>query len=204
MIISDLHAPFDNPSQTNSESAYEWYSDSSNYSEQQMPTWIKNIRESETVYENYSKIHIKYNTNSFCLSQITESSFLKKKIDFRTCWKYSPPPFLPKNVDVYFLDCTNHSAYTTLNWGPEVSGNFQIKWKKCLNIEKRHFLEVSQLLLSPIVANSLSDSFEAIKLMSFLIDIPSKILPYTVKCCQYSIFSLLLTTYLHFKLFMVT
>ena len=63
MIISDLHAPLDNPSQTNSESAYEWYSDRSNYSEQQMPTCIKNIRESETVYEKYNKIYIKYNIN---------------------------------------------------------------------------------------------------------------------------------------------
>ena len=46
MIIFDLHAPFDNPSQTNSESEYKWYSDRSNYSEQQigeMPTWIKSI-----------------------------------------------------------------------------------------------------------------------------------------------------------------
>ena len=96
MIISDLHAPFDNPSQTNSESAYEWYSDSSNYSEQQMPTWIKNIRDSETVYENYSKIHIKYNINSFCLSQITESSFLKKKSIFERVGNIPHPPSYPK------------------------------------------------------------------------------------------------------------
>ena len=55
MIISDLNAPFDNPSETNSKSAYQRHSDRSNYSEQQigqMPTWIKNMRESETVYEN--------------------------------------------------------------------------------------------------------------------------------------------------------
>ena len=124
-------------------------------------------------------------------------------MDFRTCWKYSPPPFLPKNVDFYFLDCTNHSPYN-IELGARGIKEFQIKWKKCLNIDKRHFLEVSQLLLSPIVANSSSDSFEAIKLMSFLIDIPPQILPYTVKCCQYSIFSLLITTYLYFKLFLVT
>ena len=31
-----------------------------------------------------------------------------------------PPPLPPKTVLIffYFFDCTDHSAYTTLNWGP--------------------------------------------------------------------------------------
>lgn len=48
MIISDLNAPFDDHSQINSESTHDRHSDT-NYSEQQigeMPTWIKNMKES--------------------------------------------------------------------------------------------------------------------------------------------------------------
>ena len=63
MIISDLNAPFDNPTQTNSESSYEWHNDRSNYSEQQigeMPTWIKNKKEStdQALQENYEHIDL--------------------------------------------------------------------------------------------------------------------------------------------------
>ena len=48
MIISDLHMPFFYSCPTNVEIAYEWNSDRTNYSKQQvaeMPMWIKNMRE---------------------------------------------------------------------------------------------------------------------------------------------------------------
>lgn len=69
MIISDLHTPFINSSQTNSESANEWHNDRSDYSEQQigeMPTWIKNMREqsNQALHENSRNIHVDLDTFS--------------------------------------------------------------------------------------------------------------------------------------------
>ena len=63
MIISDLNAPFDDHSQINSESTHCWHSDRSNYSEQQigeMPTWIKNMKESinQALPENYQNVNL--------------------------------------------------------------------------------------------------------------------------------------------------
>ena len=65
------------------------------------------------------------------------------------------PPFPQKQFwFFYFFDCTDHSAYTTLNWG---AGGIRVltlqanEIEKMLKYRKRHFLKVSQLLLSPIV-----------------------------------------------------
>ena len=42
---------------------------------------------------------------------------LGNKIRFSAFWKHFPP-FPPKQCwFFYFFDCTDHSAYTTLNWG---------------------------------------------------------------------------------------
>ena len=48
MVISDLHMPFSDSCPANVEIAYEWNSDKTNYSEQQigeMSMWIKNMKE---------------------------------------------------------------------------------------------------------------------------------------------------------------
>ena len=63
IIISDLYAPFDDHSQINSESAHDWHSNRSNYSEQQigeMPTWIKNMKESiyQALPENCQNVNL--------------------------------------------------------------------------------------------------------------------------------------------------
>ena len=76
------------------------------------------------------------------------------KFDF---WAFSShfPPFPPKQWwFFYFFDCTDHSAYTTLNWGAGGIRELTLganKVEKCLSIEKCDFLNVSQLLLSLIV-----------------------------------------------------
>ena len=45
---------------------------------------------------------------------------LGSKIRFSAFWKHFPPPFPPKQCGFfYFFDCTDYSAYTTLNWGAE-------------------------------------------------------------------------------------
>ena len=63
MIISDLHMPFSDSCPTNVEIAYEWNSDRTNYSEQQigeMPMWIKNMREGsdQVLQENNENIDV--------------------------------------------------------------------------------------------------------------------------------------------------
>ena len=63
MIISDLHAPFSDSPQTNTESCYNWQNDRSLYSEQQigeMPTWIRNMREqtNQTLQQNYQNVDL--------------------------------------------------------------------------------------------------------------------------------------------------
>lgn len=63
MIISDLHMPFSDSCSTNVQIAYEWNSDRTNYSEQQigeMPMWIKNMREGsdQVLQENNENIDI--------------------------------------------------------------------------------------------------------------------------------------------------
>lgn len=63
MIISDLHVPFSDSCPTNVEIAYEWNSDRTNYSEQQigeMPMWIKNMREGsdQVLQENNENIDV--------------------------------------------------------------------------------------------------------------------------------------------------
>ena len=63
MIISDLHMPFSDSCPTNVEIAYEWDSDRTNYSEQQigeMPMWIKNMREGsdQVLQENNENIDV--------------------------------------------------------------------------------------------------------------------------------------------------
>ena len=61
MVISDLHVPFIDSSQTNSELSYDWNNDRCHYSEQQigeMPAWIKNMREqsNQASHEQYESI----------------------------------------------------------------------------------------------------------------------------------------------------
>ena len=63
MVISDLHVPFIDSSQTNSELSGGWDNDRCHYSEQQigeMPAWIKNMREqsNQASHEQYEGIPV--------------------------------------------------------------------------------------------------------------------------------------------------
>ena len=63
MIISDLHSPFNNSSEANAETFYQWHNDRSNYSDQQigeMPAWIKNIKDhyNPDLHKSYEEIYI--------------------------------------------------------------------------------------------------------------------------------------------------
>ena len=43
---------------------------------------------------------------------------LEVKFDFGASWLHFPP-FPQNNAEFYFFDCTDHNAFTTLNWGAE-------------------------------------------------------------------------------------
>ena len=63
MILSDLHTPFENSDQIPA-STHDWHQDRAHYSEQQiheMPTWIKNKKDSHVNNEQYEVVDI----NSF-------------------------------------------------------------------------------------------------------------------------------------------
>ena len=62
---------------------------------------------------------------------------------------HSPPPVAPQTMLIFLglhrpQRLHNTELGATLNWG-------QIKWNKCFNVKKTHFLKGCQLLLSLIV-----------------------------------------------------
>ena len=82
---------------------------------------------------------------------------LAVKFDFQASWTHSPPPLTPETMLIFLFlqfDCTDHSTYTTLNWGTGGIRELTLEANKIEQISKKSIfsiLKVSQLLLSLFV-----------------------------------------------------
>ena len=68
---------------------------------------------------------------------------LGSKFDFGASWLHFPPFPQKQCWFFYIFHCTDHSAFTTLNWGAGGIGELTLDANKIEQIEKRNFLKVS-------------------------------------------------------------